>query len=209
MFLFLGALLFLYSNSIGIDLPLNEKGSFIADQVFPSIALSGELGIAVGILFILGLVAAAYSSADSALTSLTTTIFVDFMKNENKDEKQQIKIRTIIHVAVSVVIFITVIAFKHTLTSSAINQVLFIGALTYGPLLGMFAFGLLSKHSVKDKLVPFICIASPILSYYISSYAPEMLNGYQFGFELLGVNGLITYGGMYLLRNKKVALPSV
>ena len=195
MFLFLGALLFMYAQNNGVDLAVNENSSVIADQVYPNIALAGELGITVGILFILGLVAAAYS-----LTSLTTTVFVDFMDNEAKTGKQNIRTRTIIHIAVSLVILATVILFKYTLTSSAINQVLFVGSLTYGPLLGMFAFGLISKKKVKDKFIPFVCVASPILSYYLSEFSPQWFNGYQFGFELLAVNGLITYFGLWLLR---------
>lgn len=201
MFLFLGAILFVYADSNGTELLVNDKGNFIADQVYPNIALSGELGITVGVLFILGLVAAAYSSADSALTSLTTTIFVDFMDNDNKEVKQQVKIRTRIHILVSLAVLSVVIIFKHTLGRSAIDQVLYLGSLTYGPLLGMFAFGLINRSKIRDKFIPLICLLSPFASYYFSVWMKTNFE-FQFGAELLAINGLFTYFGLWILKKR-------
>jgi Na+/proline symporter len=154
----------------------------------------------IGIVFILGLIAAAYSSADGTLTALTTTIFVDFMNNDNKTEQQKVRTRKIIHILVSIAVLLTVIIFKYTLTSSAISQVLFVATLTYGPLLGMFAFGIITKHQVKDTFIPIICILSPIISYFVSIYSKDIFFGYQVGYELLAINGGLTYLGMWLVK---------
>jgi Na+/proline symporter len=199
MFLFLGALLYVYAEQKGISYPVNEKGKYIADQVYALFALNKEVGIFIGITFTLGLIAAAYSSADGTLTALTTIIFVDFMRNESKPQHRQDKIRRMIHILVSLAVLLTVILFKYTLTDSAIGQVLSIAMLTYGPLLGMFAFGILTKYSVKDRFVPFICVLSPILAYLIQLYSEQLFFGYKIGYELLPINGLITFIGMRLL----------
>ena len=199
LFLFLGALLYVYAEQKGISYPVNEKGKYIADQIYALFALNQEVGIFIGITFTLGLIAAAYSSADGTLTALTTIIFVDFMRNEDKPQQQQDRIRRIIHILVSLSVLLTVIIFKYTLTDSAIGQVLSIAMLTYGPLLGMFAFGILTKYKIKDQFVPLICIVSPILSYFIQLYSEQLFFGYKIGYELLPINGLLTFIGMRLL----------
>jgi Na+/proline symporter len=203
-FLFLGALFYVYAEAKGISFPIAENGKYVADQIYPLFALKMGMGPLVGIVFVLGLIAAAYSSADGTLTALTTTIFVDFMNNDAKTEQQKVRTRKIIHILVSIAVLLTVIIFKYTLTSSAISQVLFVATLTYGPLLGMFAFGIITKHQVKDKFIPIICILSPIISYFVSIYSKDIFSGYQVGYELLAINGGLTYLGMWLVRNTLV-----
>jgi len=199
-FLFLGAMFYIYAEAKDVVFPLAENGKYVADQIYPLFALKMGMGPLVGIVFILGLIAAAYSSADGTLTALTTTIFVDFMNNDAKTEQQKVRTRKIIHILVSIAVLLTVIIFKYTLTSSAISQVLFVATLTYGPLLGMFAFGIITKHQVKDKFIPIICILSPIISYFVSIYSKDIFFGYQVGYELLAINGGLTYLGMWLVR---------
>ncbi|MFP5470895.1 MAG: sodium:solute symporter [Bacteroidia bacterium] len=199
-FLFLGAMFYVYAEAKGISFPMAENGKYVADQIYPLLALKMGMSPFIGIVFILGLIAAAYSSADGTLTALTTTIFVDFMNNDNRTEQQKVRTRKIIHILVSIAVLLTVIIFKYTLTSSAISQVLFVATLTYGPLLGMFAFGIITKHQVKDVFVPMICILSPIISYFVSIYSKDIFFGYQVGYELLAINGGLTYLGMWLVR---------
>lgn len=199
-FLFLGALFFVYAEAKGISFPIAENGKYVADQIYPLFALKMNMGVVVGAVFTLGLIAAAYSSADGTLTALTTTVFMDFMNNDNKTEQQKVRTRKIIHILVSIAVLLTVIVFKYRLTSSAISQVLFVATLTYGPLLGMFAFGIITKHQVMDKFIPLICILSPIISYFVSIYSKDIFFGYQVGYELLAINGGLTYLGMWLVR---------
>ena len=161
MFLALGLLLTDYAELIGIDA---QK-----DDLFPAVATSGELGIGVAILFILGLIAAAYSSADSALTALTTSFSIDILDIEKKyDEQKQVRIRKQIHIGVSVLLILVMLAFKYAIEDkSVINKLFEFAGYTYGPLLALYAFGLFTKWRVKDKWVPWIAVASPILSYLI------------------------------------------
>ncbi|MCX7743587.1 MAG: sodium:solute symporter [Flavobacteriales bacterium] len=201
-FLFLGAMLYIFAANQGIELPKHPNGSFIADQVYPIFALKSNMGMFIGIVFILGLVAAAYSSADGTLTALTTSIYNDFLNTNNYSENKKIRVRKIIHIIVSLAMLATVVIFKYTLTSSAIKQVLFMATLTYGPLLGLFAFGILSNKKPRDRWIPFICILSPVISYFINTNSSAIFGGYQIGYELLAINGLITYIGLSLLSIK-------
>ena len=203
-FLFLGAMLYLFAAHHGMELPKNANGSFIADQVYPVFALKSNMGVFIGIVFILGLVAAAYSSADGTLTALTTSIYNDFLNTNNYSENKKINVRKLIHILVSVAMLATVIIFKYTLTSSAIKQVLFMATLTYGPLLGLFAFGILTNKKPKDHWIPLICILSPMLSYFINLHSSDLLGGYQVGYELLAINGIITYIGLTLISVKNI-----
>lgn len=192
-FLFLGAMLFLYAQKAGIELPLTEKGTVRTDHVFPELALNRIGSTWVALLFVLGLVAAAYSSADSALTSLTTTICFDFLGIENKEAKEGMRLRRYVHIFVSLVVLGVVLLFNEILDKSAIDQVLFMGSLTYGPLLGLFAYAILMKRKTSDALVPVVCLISPVATFFLVTHAPDLLNGYQFHFEALGVNGLLTF----------------
>ena len=190
VFLLLGALLFMYATQNGITIP--EK----LDNLFPEIA-TNHLPTVAGIFFILGLVAAAYSSADSALTALTTSVCIDFLDINNKTEKLKVKLRKQVHLIVSFALFLVILIFNLINDESVISSLFKAAGYTYGPLLGLYAFGLITKRSVKDKLVPIICIVSPIISFMINLYSKELFNGYQFGFEILIVNGLLTFIGLW------------
>ena len=192
-FLSLGALLFIYAQSNGIALP--ER----SDDLYPILALN-YLGTFAGIAFLLGITAAAYSSADSALTALTTSFSVDFLGMDA--EKDNRKLRTLIHVGFSILLFLVIVLFKAINNQSVISAVFTVAGYTYGPLLGLFAFGLFTKRVTNDKAVPFIAVVAPILSYLLSSYSETLLWGYKFGFELLIVNGLITFIGLWLFSNR-------
>ena len=199
LFLFLGALLFMFASQNGIEIP--EK----SDNLFPLIASGGFFPPVLTILFILGLIAAAYSSADSALTALTTSFAVDILNIEKlKDQSKKLKIRKLSHILFSVILVIVILIFDAINSPNVITAIFTVAGYTYGPLLGLYAFGLFTKFNVRDKLVPFVAVLSPILSYIINIYSEEYLWGYKFGFELLILNGLLTFIGLYLISvNKK------
>ena len=185
-FLALGAMLYIFAEQQGLSI---DKG----DDLFPIVALQGGLGLGVGVFFILGLIAAAYSSADSALTSLTTAFCVDFLNIENKLIKQQINQRKWVHIAFSILLVFAILIFKAINDESVIAALFKVAGYTYGPLLGLYAFGLFTKWKVHDKMVPLVAITSPAICYVLQLYIP-------FGFELLIVNGAITFAGLYLLK---------
>ena len=182
-FLVLGALLYLYAQQIGLTV---TKG----DDLFPMVALQGDLGIAVGVFFILGLIAAAYSSADSALTSLTTSFCVDFLDIENKSNGLQT--RKLVHIGFSVALVLAILIFKAINDDSVISALFKVAGYTYGPLLGFFTFGIFTKWDIRDKFVPLVAVLSPIAAYILQLYIP-------FGFELLMINGAITFIGLCFL----------
>lgn len=194
-FLALGVLLTDYAEINGIA----EN----RDDLFPAIATSGELGIAVAVFFILGLIAAAYSSADSALTALTTSFSIDILEIEKKySEEKQVRIRKLIHVLISVLLILVMLIFKYAIADkSVINKLFEFAGYTYGPLLGLYTYGLFTKWHVKDKLVPVVAILSPILSYIISINSLVWF-GFEFGFFILILNGLLTFLGLILIRSK-------
>jgi Na+/proline symporter len=172
------------------------------DLLFPEIALNGGLGITLAITFMLGLIAAAYSSADSALTALTTSLCVDFLDIEKKPKEVQKSVRKKAHIVMSVVLVIVIIIFKYVLTSNVIDSLLVVAGYTYGPLLGLFAFGIFTKYQVKDKYVWVVAVCSVILITIIGNIPPENLGGYVLGYELLPINGLLTFIGLILIRRK-------
>ncbi len=199
MFLFLGAVLFIYADTFGISLP--DK----ADLVFPSIAI-GYLGVVAGIVFIIGLLSAAYSSADSALTALTTSFSIDILKLDKKfkDDPARLKKERIkVHIMMSLVVIGVVILFKIINNESVIAQLFTLAGYTYGPLLGLYAFGLFTRLQVKDKLVPVIAIIAPVLSYILKINSDTIFGGYQIGFELLIINGMLTFIGLLLISKRK------
>ncbi len=202
VFLLLGALLFIYAERFDITTPLMD-GQPKSDLLFPEIALNSGLGMVVAITFMLGLIAAAYSSADSALTSLTTSFCVDFLSIEKKPEQDQKKIRKITHIGMSVLLILVVILFKHILDTNVIDGLLQVATYTYGPLLGLFAFGIFTKHSIKDKYVWIVALSAVVLIYILANIPPERLNGYKVGYELLPINGLLTFLGLWLIREKR------
>jgi Na+/proline symporter len=192
-FLGLGAMLYLYANHIGMVIP--ER----SDDLYPLIATGGYLPVSVGIIFILGLIAAAYSSADSALTALTTSVCVDLLDIRKRPIETQQRTRKQVHVLVSVVMVAVIVIFRAVNNDSVISAVFTVAGYTYGPLLGLYAFGMMTKLSVRDNWVPVICILSPIICYFININSVALFNGYKFGFELLILNGALTFIGLWLL----------
>jgi len=201
LFLILGALLFIYSSKFNIVTP-ELNGAVNSDLLFPEIALNSGLGNLIGITFLLGLIAAAYSSADSALTSLTTSYCVDFADLKDKSNDYQIKIRKRTHIIMSLVLVIVIIIFKNYLTTSVIDGLLILAGYTYGPLLGLFAFGILTNYKIHDKFVWIVTSLSVIVMIFIGSLDPQFLGGYKIGYELLPLNGLLTFIGLILIRRK-------
>lgn len=197
LFLFLGALLYLYSAQKGIVIPQKS------DQLFPMLATGGYLGYTVAICFILGLIAAAYSSADSALTALTTSFCVDIIDINKQPKERKESLRKMTHIGMSVILFLVILLFEVINDDSVIDALFKAASYTYGPLLGLYAFGLFTDLNVKDKWVPLICLASPIISYGINAYSMDLLNGYKFGYDLLILNGGLTYLGLYLIKQGK------
>jgi Na+/proline symporter len=198
LFIVLGALLFIYANQNGVSIPLLDN-SPRTDLLFPEIALRSGLGEFLGIVFILGLIAAAYSSADSALTSLTTSFCVDILKIDSSKESS-IKTRKIIHVLMSILLIIVVIIYRYVLDKNVIDSLLTVAQYTYGPLLGLFAFGIFTKYKIDDKKVFIVVIINIIIIIVIGNLPKEMLGGYSIGYELLPFNGLLNFVGLYLIR---------
>ncbi len=202
VFLLLGGLLFIYANKFGIAVPIMD-GKTKTDLLFPEIAMNGSLGLGVSIVFFLGLIAAAYSSADSALTSLTTSFCVDFLAIEKKPKETQNSLRKKVHIGMSVLLIIVIIIFKHLLNDNVISNLLTVATYTYGPLLGLFSFGIFTKYKVHDSYVAPVAIGVVLLVIGIANIPSEILNGYQFGYELLPLNGLLTFIGLILIRRKE------
>jgi Na+/proline symporter len=193
LFLGLGALLYLYANQLGIEIPTKT------DQLYPLLALK-HFSPVIGGLFVVGLIAAAYSSADSALTALTTSFCIDILGFERVGEN--VKLRTWVHVGFSGVLFLVILLFNQLNDGAIITELFKVAGYTYGPLLGMFAFGLFSKRQVLDKWVPVVCIISPIICYFINANSVELLGGYKFGFEILILNGFLTFVGIWGVSRK-------
>ena len=193
LFLGLGALLFLFANQVGI--------SATGDDLFATVAMHESMPVVVGLFFLLGLIAAAYSSADSALTALTTSFCVDFLAIEKKEASKQISIRKRSHILFSVILFLVILIFKLINDESVISALFKVAGYTYGPLLGMYAFGLFTKWKIKDHLIIPVVLLAPILSYILQLKAPDWWS-FHFGFELLIVNGALCFLGMLLIRKR-------
>jgi Na+/proline symporter len=162
-----------------------------------------------GLIFIIGLISAAYPSADGALTSLTTSFSIDFLglnKNQHLSDKQKTNTRYIVHISFAFLLLMVIVIFRAINDRAVIDKLFTIAGYTYGPLLGLYAFGLFTKWPVKDKWVPLIALISPVLCYYLSVYDRVLLNNYNFGFELLIINGIFTFIGLTFIRRKKSSL---
>ncbi len=193
LFLSLGGLLYIYASQNSIVIPSDT------DQLFPLLAIQYFSPFAGGI-FLIGLIAAAYSSADSALTALTTSFCIDFLGfDDNGDSKKYKRQRKWVHITFSLLLFFVIIAFHQLKDKALIDQLFTAATYTYGPLLGLFFFGILQRRNIKEKLVPLVCILSPILCYIIKDNSEPILGNYQFGYELLILNGLITFFGLYII----------
>ena len=201
LFMFLGALLYAYAEKENISVPVMD-GNENTDLLFPKIALDGGLGNGVAVTFILGLIAAAYSSADSALTSLTTSFCIDFLNTQKQEAKIQKNLRKKVHLLMGILIVLTVISFKYFLSKNVIDGLLTVAGYTYGPLLGLFAFGIFTKKRILDKWVWLIVSVSVTLTLIIGNLNSDYLGGYKIGYELLPINGIITYLGLILISRK-------
>ncbi len=195
LFLVLGALLYLYAGEKGVAIPT------ATDDLYPQLALN-HLGLITGIFFLLGITASTYASSDSALTGLTTSFCYDFLNFKNRPEVQRKRLKLIVHIGFSVMFLIVILIFRKINERSVIDAVLSIAGYTYGPLLGLFAFGILTKRQVTDKFVPLVCILSPAISYLLSLNSKRFLGGYEFGYEIVLVNGIITFLGLFLISRK-------
>jgi len=203
MFLVLGAILIFYANTRGITVANT-------DDLFPTIAIHHLMPIA-GIIFIIGLISAAYPSADGALTSLTTSFSIDIL-GLNKfaiSEEKKIKLRYLVHIGFAIILMLCIFIIR-SINDEAIIQTLYkVAGYTYGPLLGLYSFGMFTKWQVKDKWIPLVAIASPIICYILSTYSVNIFWGYKFGFELIILNGALTFFGLWLLRKSSLNISEV
>ena len=203
LFVSLGALLYLYASKSNIELPATT------DLLYPTIAIE-HLGPTIGVLFVLGLIAAAYSSADSALTSLTTSFCIDFLdfKNSTQTESEKKSTRIKVHLGFSFLLLLVIIGVKASGNGSIINQLFVYAGYSYGPLLGLFVFGMFTKRIAKDNLTLIICILAPVLSYLINTNSESLLGGFTFGSTIIALNGLLTFIGLWVISRKPDTLSS-
>ena len=193
LILSLGALLFIYANNMGIAIPENT------DNLFPIIATQGHLPVIIGVFFILGLIAAAYSSADSALTALTTSFTVDILNTKKMEEEKLRKTRMRVHIIISVLLMLVILIFKKINNENVISALFHAAGYTYGPLLGLYAFGLFTRFQIREKWVPAVAVLSPLACYFIEKNSVLWFHGYKFGFEILIINGVLTFLGLLVL----------
>ena len=197
MFLVLGAFLVFFARAESINVAMT-------DDLFPTIAFR-YLSPAAGIVFLIGLISAAFPSADGALTSLTTSFSIDFLGLEKKtemDNARKTRIRYTVHFSFALIFFICILAFRQMNDRAIIDKLFTIAGYTYGPLLGLYTFGLFTKRTVTDRFTPWIAIISPVLCYFLIVFSEELFNGYRFGFEMLLVNGFLTFMGLLIFSKK-------
>ncbi len=199
LFLALGVLLYIFAAEKGIQIPTRST-----DDLFPTIALH-SLGALSAVFFIIGLISAAYPSADGALTALTSSTCIDFIgiKNRSWSEDKKKKVRYTVHVGFAILLLVVIVIFRMINNEAVISKLFTVAGYTYGPLLGLYSFGLFSKRQLRDKLVPWICLASPLTCYLINEYSQSLFSGYIFGFELLILNGFLTFSGLWLISRRK------
>ncbi|MDQ0780399.1 sodium:solute symporter [Chryseobacterium sp. W4I1] len=196
LFLYMGGLLHLYGAQ--------EHVTSSGDQLFPDVALNHMPGF-ISIIFIVALISALFPSADGAMTALTSSLCIDIFGMKEKkdwDESKKEKFRKRIHLIVALSFLIMVVIFKVINDNSMIGLILKLAGFTYGPLLGLFAFGIFTKYKVNDKLVPYVCIAAPVISFFIDKYQENIFGDFKIGLELLIINGLLTFIGLWLIRKK-------
>lgn len=193
IFLFLGGLLYLYATQLNLDVT--------GDKLFPAIALQ-HMPPFVSVIFIIALISALFPSADGAITALTSTFCIDIIGMQRRNDltdAQKKKMRQRVHLSFAAIFLLFVMMFKWINDSSMIGVILKVATFTYGPLLGLFTFGILLKRKVNDKLVPFICIASPIICFFLDRFQKQLFGSFELGLELLIINGLITFTGLWLI----------
>ncbi|HEY5462222.1 MAG TPA: sodium:solute symporter [Hanamia sp.] len=209
LFLSVGALLYIYANKEGIAIPLDSvTHQPRTDYLFPDIALNYFKGVPA-IVFMLGLTAATFATTDSGLTALTTSFCIDFLnfdKKINLSEKVMVRRRTYVHIAFSIIILLVVLLFNAINSASVVTAIFKVATFTYGPLIGLFAFSLFAKkRKVKDKGTPIICILAPIACFFIDKYSTVLFDGYVFADELIIVNGLLTFIGLWIMSKDKTS----
>jgi SSS family transporter len=198
IFVSLGALMYLYADASNIQIPTKT------DDLLPLLALD-YLGVFAAITFLLGIIAATFSSADSVLTTLTTSLYFDILHLEKRSDlnaEKRKQIRNLIHAAFAFVLLGVILLFRAINNDAVISGVFTAAGYTYGPLLGLFAFGIYTKQQVNDRLVPLVCILAPLLSFLLSKYSVQLFNGYAIGFELLLINGLLTMLGLFIIKKR-------
>ncbi len=200
IFLTMGALLYMYARKNGIEIPAKS------DQLYPLIALK-YLSPYIGLVFIVGLIAAAYSSADSALTALTTSFCVDILdlpNDEIKTDRQKTNTRRKVHLIFALILFFVIIIYNWINNDAVINNLFKIAGYTYGPILGMFAFGMLTDRKVKDQWIPWVVLLAPTISYLMDTYSDIWFGGFKFGFLIIALNGLLTFLGMVFISKPQI-----
>ena len=196
--LVLGVILYTFAEQMGITLPAGT------DNMFPTVATSPTMPTVVGVLFILGLVSSTYSAAGSALTALTTSFTIDVLGGARRfDDKGLTAVRKRVHIAMAVAMFVVICTLHHLGSSNVIDAVYTLASYTYGPILGLFAFGILTKWSVKGQYVGIVAVVAPILCYILQHNSERWFGGYKFSYELLLVNALITFIGLVLLIKRE------
>ncbi len=211
IFLTMGALMYLFVQQSGLTftdahgfmLDLTSNKFIHTDALYPLLSMN-YLGTLASVVFIIGVIAAAFSSADSAIAALTTSFCIDILNFRNFDNIQKQRIRFWVHVIASIIVLLTILAFEALNNTSVINAVFTMAGYTYGPLLGLYSFGLFTHLKPAKKLIPVIALISPALTWYIGNHSEEWFNGYKFGFELLLVNGILTFTGLFLISRKSV-----
>jgi len=196
LFLSLGLLLLLFAQKQGIALPKNS------DDIFPMLATGGYMPVYLAVVFIIGLTAATYSSADSALTALTTSFTIDILEAGKLPEEKLRRLRITVHILMALTLGGTIFAFKLVNNEAVISSLFKAAGYTYGPLLGLFSFGLFTRFRVHDRWVPLIAVLSPIICYIININSERLFNGYHFGFEILLLNGFLTFIGLMIIIKK-------
>jgi SSS family transporter len=198
IFVSLGALMYMYAAAKGIAVPTKT------DEFLPLLTLH-HLGTFAAIVFLLGIIAATFSSADSVLTTLTTSLYIDILHldtDQKRSEKSKVMIRNVIHGGFAFLLLAVILLFRAINNDAVISGIFTAAGYTYGPLLGLFAFGIYNRSAIYDRLVPIVCLLAPLLSFVISTNSAKLFNGYQIGFELLLINGLLTFFGLWLIRRK-------
>jgi Na+/proline symporter len=203
LFLFLGGLLYLFASQNAV--------AATGDKLFPAVALQ-YMPPLISVVFIIALISALFPSADGAITALTSSFSIDLLgmkRREDWDEKKKMRVRRIVHLSFAGIFLLLVMVFKWINNPSMIGVILKVAAYTYGPLLGLFAFGILTTRQVKDRIVPYICFAAPIICYIIDKFQSDIFGHYEVGLELLIINGLLTFIGLYIISRPQDIEPEV
>ncbi len=200
MFLFLGGLLYLYADQFEVNA--------VGDKLFPTVALE-HMPHFIGIIFIIALISALFPSADGAITALTSSFCIDIIgmkRRTDMTEDEKMKLRQKVHLTVAFIFLLFVMIFKWVNDPSMIGLILKVAGYTYGPLLGLFTFGILTKRNVNDKLVPVVCIAAPLICFFVDKFQRQLFGSFEIGLELLVINGVLTFIGLWAISKKQSSL---